>query len=277
MAGDWIKMRTDLYRDPKVCLIAEKLLDQESLLSQSVNQNLQCNMTVTRNVTRNAAVGALLSVWGVVRRRGKREGDDLVLKNCSLMVLDDISDLPGFGAAMATVGWVVETNEGLVFPKFFESNNVDPSDEKNAKNAEKQRRYRKKKQQECYVTRDVTALPKCRPREEKRRVDIDPIYNARARGDYLPLENKDKAALLANYWNGDAAALEADCEAARDNLQRHGETLTPEKAFGYMKNWHRNKKKFDKPPGASDKREAWSNEVIASWGGVTFEKMADHE
>ena len=25
MAGDWIKMRTDLYRDPKVCAIADEL------------------------------------------------------------------------------------------------------------------------------------------------------------------------------------------------------------------------------------------------------------
>lgn len=26
MAGDWIKMRTDLYRDPKVSLIADALM-----------------------------------------------------------------------------------------------------------------------------------------------------------------------------------------------------------------------------------------------------------
>ena len=52
MAGDWIKMRTDLYRDPKVSLIADALMAPGSELSRYVTNNCQREMTVTRNVMR---------------------------------------------------------------------------------------------------------------------------------------------------------------------------------------------------------------------------------
>lgn len=142
MAGDWIKMRTDLYRDPKVCGIADALLEKEGDLARFVSQHQQRDMSVTRNVMRNAVVGALVAVWGVARQRGKRLGDDLVLKGVTPAVVDDMADVAGFGDAMAAVGWVRQTRNGLVFPRFFEDYNVDPVAEMKAKNAARQRRYR---------------------------------------------------------------------------------------------------------------------------------------
>jgi len=176
MAGDWIKMRTDLYRDPKVCVMADALMEADSDLSRYVDQNEQRNMTVTRNVTRNACVGALLSVWGVMRHRGVRVGDDLACDRVSLTVLDDISDLPGFGEAMAEVRWVVETDDGLVFPRFFDEYNVEPDCKNKTKNAERQQRYRERKRLESglesNVIRNVTRNVTVTPREEERRGEI---------------------------------------------------------------------------------------------------------
>lgn len=176
MVSDWIKMRTDLYRNPKVCCMADFLMQADGQLAKYVDQNCQSQMTVTRNVTRNAVVGALLSVWGVIRHQGKRNGDDLVCKRVTVSVLDDIADLPGFGDAMESVGWVVQTDEGIVFTRFFEENNNDPEDSKRKKNAERQARYRERKKAESEgnsnatsnVTRDVTVTH----REEKRREEI---------------------------------------------------------------------------------------------------------
>lgn len=162
MAGDWIKMRTDMYRDPKVCMIADLLLNNDGQLARHVSQNLQCDMAVTRNVTRSATVGALVSVWGVTRHRGKRVGDDLVVKNADVGVVDDIADLPGFGDAMAAVGWLVVAECDLVFPRFFEEFNTDPSEDARAKATLRQQRYRAKK-------RDVTVTSQSDAREEKRR------------------------------------------------------------------------------------------------------------
>ncbi len=175
MAGDWIKMRTDLYRDPKVCLMADMLSDEKGELSRYVSQQTQRNMTVTRNVTRNACVGALLSVWGVMRHRGVRVDDDLKCFGVGLWVLDDIADMAGFGSAMAAARWVIETDEGLTFPRFFDEYNVEPDGKQKSKNAERQARYREKKrlesEPESNVTSNVTRNVTVTPRIEKSRVE----------------------------------------------------------------------------------------------------------
>lgn len=169
MASDWIKMRTDLYRDPKVCVIADLLMDPDGDLSRYVNQHCQRDMTVTRNVMRNVTVGSLVSVWGVMRVRGKCDGDDLVCNGVTTSVIDDIADLPGFGAAMVSVGWVVETPEGLVFPRFFEDYNVDPEASSKAKAAERQARYRERQKAKSDASSDVTRDVTVTHREEKSR------------------------------------------------------------------------------------------------------------
>lgn len=162
MAYDWIKMRTDMYRDPKVCVIAETLLGYHE----------KSNVTpALRSVTRNAVVGALVTVWGVLRHRGERDGDDLFIKKCNISVIDDISDIANFGSAMEVVGWVQESSGGLLFPRFFGEYNVDPNDEPKAKNAERQRRFReKKKASELGENSNVTVTS--RSNTEKRREEL---------------------------------------------------------------------------------------------------------
>lgn len=194
MASDWIKMRTDLYRDPRVCVMADLLMNEDGELARYVNQHCQRHLTVTRNVMRNVTVGALVSVWGVMRLRGKAEGTDLVCRAVTTSVLDDIAELPGMGAAMEAVGWVVITDEGLVFPRFFEDHNVDPDASSKSKSAARQQRYRERQKQESDVTRDVTRDAKVTPREEKRREYKDNPPNPPAGGegwslpDWIPAE-----------------------------------------------------------------------------------------
>ena len=171
MAADWIKMRTDLYRDPKVCVMADILMSGDSALARYVNQNMQCDMAVTRNVMRNVTVGALVAVWGVTRHRGKRVGDDLVVYGVTVSVVDDIADLPGFSDAMLAAGWLAESSEGILFPRFFEEHNVDPSDLAKQKNNERQQRHRDKKRAACDSNVTVTHVTH---RVEKRRV-ITPV------------------------------------------------------------------------------------------------------
>lgn len=177
MAGDWIKMRTDLYRSPKVCLMADVLTDAEGDLARHVSNVTRRDMSVTRNITRNACVGALLSVWGVMRHQGQRDGDDLFCRNATIAVIDDISDLPGFGQCMEFVGWVVQTDDGIVFPRFYAENNTDPLEKSKAAAAQRQARYRQRKKSETRnesdatsnVTEDVTRNVTVTHREEKSR------------------------------------------------------------------------------------------------------------
>lgn len=187
MMSDWTKMRTDLYRDPKVCQMAEVLSAPDGPLASYVNQHCQCDMAVTRNVTRNAVVGALVSVWGVCRHRGKRVGNDLFLKLSTIGVIDDIADMPGFGEAMESVGWVIDDANGLTFPSFFEDWNVEPTQESKKKNAERQRRHREKSN----ALRNVTVTSQSNARGEKRREEKsteEELNGALPRIDSPPLE-----------------------------------------------------------------------------------------
>ena len=150
MAEDWIKMRTGLYRDPKVSAMADYLLLPDGWLAGSVSQSMQRDMCVTRNVIRNMVVGSLVSVWGVARHQGKRIDDDLHLI-ADMNAIDDIADIPGFSEAMETVGWIVQHDETIVFPRFFAANNVDPTERKREKD-----RQRKARQRERDKSRDMS-------------------------------------------------------------------------------------------------------------------------
>lgn len=172
MAGDWIKMRTDLYRNPKVCVMADLLMAGDGELARYVDQHCQRTMTVTRNVMRNVTVGALVSVWGVMRTQGKPVGEDLFCSHVTVSVLDDIADLPGLGAAMAHIGWVVESGNGVTFPRFFADHNVDPEGANKKKNAERQARYRDRKNGVSGVNSNVTSNVTITHREEKRREEV---------------------------------------------------------------------------------------------------------
>ena len=166
MTSDWIKMRTDLYRDPRVIIIAEYLMDPDGALARHVSQNCHRDMCVTRSVTRHVTVGALTTVWGVLRHRGKRNDADLFIKYCTIHVIDDVADLPGFGDAMAQVGWVRETEEGIVFPNFFSDFNIDPAEKKREQDKLRQRKYREKK---CHSDSHSDSHVTVTHREEKRR------------------------------------------------------------------------------------------------------------
>ena len=170
MLRDWVKMRTDLYRDPKVILMADMLL-------KSSGRDGDVTRGATRNVMRNATVGALVTVWGVLRHSGRRDGDDLVIPKAQLTVIDGIAEMAGMGEAMAFVGWAKASSDGVRLPEFFAENNVDPSDDSRAKAAERQRRYRRNKSVtgdgDSDVTGDVTGDGKGDAREEKRREEVD--------------------------------------------------------------------------------------------------------
>lgn len=167
---DWIRMRVDLYRDPKVCIMADCLMDPDGDLAKSVERQTvetstfaggmasavrEHRFNVTRNVTRNAVCGALVTVWGVCRHRGKRRNDDLLLSGAGTYTIDDIADLPGFGEAMVAVGWLVEMEDGIVFPRYFaEFNDELPGRKRPMTGAERTAKWRKK-------NNDVTPVTEC--------------------------------------------------------------------------------------------------------------------
>lgn len=173
MAGDWIKMRTNLRRHPRVIAMARQLaFDREFMNWWTDPQQMTCRDAVTEvvtfeNVTRVTVCG-LLEVWGAVNAVIKSsEAVDFM----TIMDLDDIAGIPGFGVAMEAVGWVSEDDDnGLIFNNFSEFNTPDSERKKPKSDAQRAKEYRERKKLEAQeksasrTSQNVTGR-----REEKRR------------------------------------------------------------------------------------------------------------
>lgn len=206
MAGDWIKLRVWIARDPKVIAMTDYLAEQRPFmdwLCDPVRRSCKdtCYEHVTRNVTRCVTVVGLLQVWGIANDVGRPDGADLVLRRATLDGLDEIADIPCFGAALAHVGWALEEedehgNAQVRFPNFM-TNNVPAEERVRFHAAERQRRYREKRRKpgtpedqeealraRCGVTLRVTSHSN--GREEKSREENKESPPPPKRGATMP-------------------------------------------------------------------------------------------
>lgn len=114
MAGDWIKMRTDLVTSPKVVRMASVL-----------------------KADRFRIAGGLLSVWSLF----DAHSDDGTLHGYSLETVNELAAWDGFAEAMAAVGWIECDGETLSLPRFDTHNGA--SAKRRAQDADRKREVRK--------------------------------------------------------------------------------------------------------------------------------------
>lgn len=131
MAGDWIKMRSDLFTHPKVVRISSAL-KADTLRT----------------------VGGLMSVWCLF----DAHSIDGKLDGYTSQTLDDHLRWDGFAAAMVSVGWLADDGESLVLPEFDTHNGQ--SAKRRAQDADRKKTVRKE---------SAFNADKKRTREEKRR------------------------------------------------------------------------------------------------------------
>jgi hypothetical protein len=153
MAGDWVPMRVDLDRDPKVIAITDFLATDRDFMNWLTNPvRRSCSESayehVTRDVLVSVTVRGLLRTWGTARVDGRRDDLDLVLEKTDLDTIDTIAGIPGFGEAMGYAGWAVadEDNFRVTFPKFF-LRNASTDELRREKDAARKRRERQKASQ----------------------------------------------------------------------------------------------------------------------------------
>lgn len=137
MAGDWIKMRSDLFTHPKVVRMASALKADKLRI-----------------------VGGLMSVWCLFDAHSV----DGELEGYNFAEVDDQLRWPGFSASMASIGWLAETENGLVLPEFDTHNGQ--SAKRRAQDADRKREVRKV---------SASDTDEKRTREEKRREERNTV------------------------------------------------------------------------------------------------------
>lgn len=95
MAGEWIKVRTNLWDDPRVSQL--------------------CDLTGTAEAT---VIGGLYWLWSTADEHTETG----LLPGMSVAAIDRKTSIKGFGAALVAIGWLLDTPEGVVIERFEEHN-----------------------------------------------------------------------------------------------------------------------------------------------------------
>ena len=214
MAGDWIKMRGNLWDDPRVSKLCD-LTDQSEA----------------------AIVGALYWLWAAA----DQHTEDGLMPGLTLRQIDRKTGVQGFGAALCQIGWLEDNPDGVRIVNFEDHNGTsakrrctDAQRKANVRNvsasdADKQQTEsgqktpnlgaREEKRREEEKTEEApsaksprgTALPETwtlpddwRTWAEKERPDVDPQTAADSFRDYWvakPGKDGRKADWLATWRN----------------------------------------------------------------------------
>ncbi|MBC2594929.1 hypothetical protein H5P28_11740 [Ruficoccus amylovorans] len=157
MAGDWIKMRCDLARDPKAINMARYLSEQADFCGWIAGESRHENKRDASQTQRDArhiaslravtllTIGGLLEVWSVLNKQVKEDGRVPCLK---VDDIDEISGVPDFGKAMLHVQWILIGNDETIYlPNFNENNTPTAERRQPMTQAERARAYRERQKQ----------------------------------------------------------------------------------------------------------------------------------
>ena len=142
MAGDWIKMRGNLWDDPRVARI--------------------CDMT---DSSEGPVIGALYWLWATA----DQHTEDGAMPGLTLRQIDRKTGLPGFAAALVEIGWLADDPQGVVILHFEEHNGE--SAKKRCQTARRVAAFKARNSEETPVEPEgnATTVSTALPREEKRR------------------------------------------------------------------------------------------------------------
>lgn len=150
MSGDWIKMRCNLWDDPRVARICDLC---------------EC--------TEAPVVGALYWLWATA----DQHTEDGILPGLTLRQIDRKTGVDGFAAALCEVGWLADHPEGVRVVRFEEHNGA--SAKKRCQTAKRVAIHRAGNEDKTQAQRTSNAqgVTDALAREEKRREEEQEICN----------------------------------------------------------------------------------------------------
>jgi hypothetical protein len=168
VAGEWIKMRTNLWDDPRVSQLCD-LTDQGEA----------------------AVIGGLYWLWSTA----DEHSSDGLLHGMTLRAIDRKTGVAGLGQALATIGWAVESAEGVTLARFDEHNGA--SAKQRAQTAKRVANHKgNAKVTQAALPESNHGVSNALPREEKIREEENPtsIHSAATQpelGEQAPVARAD--------------------------------------------------------------------------------------
>lgn len=147
MSDSWIKLYDGTHEDPRVFRMGQLLSKTaDRYITRHEARDLLGDVTtaVTRDALRDITIAGLARVW----RAANRHTTDGTFAHADLEYLDTLAQIPGFGKAMAAVGWAVEHDGSVTLPNFTEHNTPDKNGGRAKTHAERQAAYRERKKQQ---------------------------------------------------------------------------------------------------------------------------------
>ena len=144
MAGEWIKMRTNLWDDPRVSQL--------------------CDETGASEAT---VVGGLYWLWA----SADEHTEDGMMPGLSLGAIDRKTGVKGLGASLVSIGWIAIVDGGIAINRFDEHNGE--SAKSRAQTAKRVAKHKANaKVTEGALPFDDDSVTDALPREEKRREEL---------------------------------------------------------------------------------------------------------
>lgn len=206
MSGDWIKMRVNLWDDPRVGRV--------------------CDLTGAKEA---AVIGSLYWLWTTADQHSA----DGILPGLSMQQIDRKTGLRGFAAALVAIGWLADHPEGVRVVHFDEHNGA--SAKKRAETARRvaNHRYGNAQETQKYANgnADSVTTALARDREEKKEKPPKPPATPSASlhrfppgfetlwAEYPRKVGKDAAAKAFAKRRPDDALLSAMVSAVRTQRQ----------------------------------------------------------
>lgn len=170
MAGDWIKMRGNLWDDPRVAKL--------------------CDLT---GQSEAAIIGGLYWLWATA----DQHTEDGCMPGLTLRQIDRKTGIQGFGAGLCAIGWLHDDEQGVVLAKFEEHNGT--SAKRRCTDAQRKANSRNVSASDADIppTDGGQEAPNLGAREEKRREEEKDI--SKASPSHPPAGGKS-AARFEEFW-----------------------------------------------------------------------------
>lgn len=210
MAGDWIKMRGNLWDDPRVARLCD-LTDQSEA----------------------SVVGALYWLWATA----DQHTEDGVMPGLTLRQIDRKTGIQGIGQALCDVGWLADHPGGVQIVKFQEHNGS--SAKRRASEAQRKANDRKPSASHADKTRtnDGQSATDCGAREEKRREEISPSLRSGARATRKCPESFEVTDEMRTWAVEEAPGVDLRTETAKFRDHTFKNAITD--WLGAWRNWMR--------------------------------------